>query len=716
VRFCGGVCLSLLTVGAAAAESPIECEGTEPFKFKVQASLNGGESWTSDYVLIWAQPGTSVDLAVRTCMSVSAGQTEGWSFSLRHDPSSVQAAGGDFQVIGVTTDGTDTETVKNGEPPGFEDTEVQAPTEGYTQGVVIDMDAVVTLDPCTDFVTSFACYRVFVPSQTGYYEVPIFFTHDLGDPPIDSIVVQEGQGNEPCGFNIVVGVYVSSYSKSYPPCTLTSDSVNSTELAASEDTLGVEADQEVQFVFADPVEGFIRDEGDQLGLEAIEAGDLNADGSVDLVVAQTYKPAVWVLWNDGSGNLFQDKIKLLFHGDEKAQITSVAVSDLDNDGYSDIVAAAGERDASWGVWVLWNLCEEPWFQSDEQHTSWIPCAAVRGGVAVGDIDQDERVDIAFEGDTSDFSRICLIKNLGDRTFELNCEDFMAEKGVANHLIIAEVNGYPGLELVVGNGQVCYWDPEITSDPFDLANREWTEGLFNLGKKPMKFTAGDLDDDDDQDIDFVFPFDMEDYLTVVENLGAGFTKSCEKLSVDGVEGRAVALGRLNADLRPDIAFVYFPANMELFSNASVKGLGCDRFPVRQHIETWRGDIYDLGCADLDGDTLEDLFLATGDTYVVLYFNRTEFFHRGDANSDGRCDIGDAIYILQYLFGGGPPASCMDSADANDDGKVNIADTIYLLSYLFGGESPPPAPGPCDYPCGPDRTVSDDLRCYEYSPCQ
>jgi len=96
-----GVCLSLLTVGAAAAESPIECEGTEPFKFKVQASLNGGESWTSDYVLIWAQPGTSVDLAVRTCMSVSAGQTEGWSFSLRHDPSSVQAAGGDFQVIGL---------------------------------------------------------------------------------------------------------------------------------------------------------------------------------------------------------------------------------------------------------------------------------------------------------------------------------------------------------------------------------------------------------------------------------------------------------------------------------------------------------------------------------------------------------------------------------------------------------------------------------------
>ena len=61
--------------------------------------------------------------------------------------------------------------------------------------------------------------------------------------------------------------------------------------------------------------------------------------------------------------------------------------------------------------------------------------------------------------------------------------------------------------------------------------------------------------------------------------------------------------------------------------------------------------------------------------------------GDLNRDARVNIADTIYLLSYLFGGGPDPWCMAMADMNGDAKINIADAVYLLAYLFG-EGPPP----------------------------
>lgn len=91
--------------------------------------------------------------------------------------------------------------------------------------------------------------------------------------------------------------------------------------------------------------------------------------------------------------------------------------------------------------------------------------------------------------------------------------------------------------------------------------------------------------------------------------------------------------------------------------------------------------------------------------------TVFFIRGDSNRDGGCDIGDAINVLSFLFGGGT-CSCMDSCDCNDDGQVNIADAICKLAFLFNAGPPPPSPHP---ECGPDPTP-DNLDCLAFPPCQ
>lgn len=90
-----------------------------------------------------------------------------------------------------------------------------------------------------------------------------------------------------------------------------------------------------------------------------------------------------------------------------------------------------------------------------------------------------------------------------------------------------------------------------------------------------------------------------------------------------------------------------------------------------------------------------------------------FIRGDSNHDADVDIADAVWTLNYLFQGGTPPPCMDSADANDDGSVEIADPITTLIWLFFDGPPPPPPFPelgvDPTPDGPD--VDDDLGCDE-----
>jgi len=64
-----------------------------------------------------------------------------------------------------------------------------------------------------------------------------------------------------------------------------------------------------------------------------------------------------------------------------------------------------------------------------------------------------------------------------------------------------------------------------------------------------------------------------------------------------------------------------------------------------------------------------------------------FTRGDANNDGVINLGDAIYILNYLFKHGPDPIPMEAGDANCDGKVDMGDAIYILNYLFKHGPPP-----------------------------
>jgi hypothetical protein len=63
---------------------------------------------------------------------------------------------------------------------------------------------------------------------------------------------------------------------------------------------------------------------------------------------------------------------------------------------------------------------------------------------------------------------------------------------------------------------------------------------------------------------------------------------------------------------------------------------------------------------------------------------EGFYRGDVNKDGNLNISDVIYMINYLFKGGPkPIEFTSQLDVNCDGETNVSDVIYTINYLFKG---------------------------------
>lgn len=58
--------------------------------------------------------------------------------------------------------------------------------------------------------------------------------------------------------------------------------------------------------------------------------------------------------------------------------------------------------------------------------------------------------------------------------------------------------------------------------------------------------------------------------------------------------------------------------------------------------------------------------------------------GDATGDWQANIGDAVYLVTYVFRGGPPpAEPRWRANANGDGAINVGDAVYIVGYVFRG---------------------------------
>jgi len=67
--------------------------------------------------------------------------------------------------------------------------------------------------------------------------------------------------------------------------------------------------------------------------------------------------------------------------------------------------------------------------------------------------------------------------------------------------------------------------------------------------------------------------------------------------------------------------------------------------------------------------------------------------GDADNGGDLNIGDALAIIDYIFGGpNPDPPCLEEADADGGADVNVGDALVIIDFIFGGPLSDPICGP------------------------
>lgn len=64
-----------------------------------------------------------------------------------------------------------------------------------------------------------------------------------------------------------------------------------------------------------------------------------------------------------------------------------------------------------------------------------------------------------------------------------------------------------------------------------------------------------------------------------------------------------------------------------------------------------------------------------------------FAYGDANGDEAVNVGDAVFLINHVFKGGPPPEPLYLGEANCDGFINIGDAVFLINFVFKGGPQP-----------------------------
>lgn len=123
--------------------------------------------------------------------------------------------------------------------------------------------------------------------------------------------------------------------------------------------------------------------------------------------------------------------------------------------------------------------------------------------------------------------------------------------------------------------------------------------------------------------------------------------------------------------------------------------------------WSGDTCLLWIAaagpPADSVAIDSVPRTVRDTVNTVYVDgRVEVSYEsccivpGDVNGDNSPDIGDAVFLINFIFREGAPPSCPGQADTNGDCRIDVADAVRMICHIFRA-CPAPVCGPqtCDY---------------------
>ncbi|MBI4600614.1 MAG: hypothetical protein HY721_01505, partial [Planctomycetes bacterium] len=111
-------------------------------------------------------------------------------------------------------------------------------------------------------------------------------------------------------------------------------------------------------------------------------------------------------------------------------------------------------------------------------------------------------------------------------------------------------------------------------------------------------------------------------------------------------------------------------------------------MRKTDQVWRMFAWGIVAASLLGGGIAEAQALPSAGYAL---------QNGDVNGDLDRDMSDGVYLLGYLFSGGPEpvplalcgsqAPAVQNGDSNGDGAIDLSDPVRLLTWLFSGAAEP-----------------------------
>ena len=100
-----------------------------------------------------------------------------------------------------------------------------------------------------------------------------------------------------------------------------------------------------------------------------------------------------------------------------------------------------------------------------------------------------------------------------------------------------------------------------------------------------------------------------------------------------------------------------------------------------------DVYVVGRTDSQEFPVVNPFDGRIGGSSDAFVSKLHEFLCGDANDSGSVSISDVVYLINYIFAGGPAPNPVIAGDANCSGAVSISDAVYLINYIFSGGAAP-----------------------------
>lgn len=152
------------------------------------------------------------------------------------------------------------------------------------------------------------------------------------------------------------------------------------------------------------------------------------------------------------------------------------------------------------------------------------------------------------------------------------------------------------------------------------------------------------------------------------------------------GDSLVLGYLpnNAKYRVQLGVALYPKQETLgYTNFWTDFNSLDGFNAILPSGTFQENLYYLVRARaLDGNN------DVADSYWIMKYTCASGLKHGDADHNNVITVSDAVYIISYIFGGGPAPYSTTNGDADCNNLITVSDAVYIISYIFGG-----GPAPC-----------------------